>query len=119
MQDNATLDLKPPPAIQAKRRVGRPTNAERAARKAAMMSATFSLTTAEVVPAPQTYAPPLDERLIRVNELAHRLSVERSTIFRWIKSGKLPKPIKVSRTLTYWRASTSAAWMQNPAGANL
>ena len=119
MRENATLDVMAPPAILAKRRVGRPTNAERAARKAAMMSATFSLTTSEVMPAPQTYAPPPDERMIRVNELAHRLSVERSTIFRWIKSGKLPKPIKVSRTLTYWRASTITEWMQDLASVNL
>ena len=72
----------PPHAIQAKRRVGRATNAERDARKAAIMSATCSLTTSKVMPAPQTYTPPPDERMIRVYELAHRLSVERSTIFR-------------------------------------
>ena len=46
------------------------------------MSATCSLTTSKVMPAPQTYTPPPDERMIRVYELAHRLSVERSTIFR-------------------------------------
>ena len=83
--------------LETKRRVGRPTNAERDARKAAAMLATFPQASAAAMSGPQTYTPPLDERMIRVNELAHRLSVERSTIFRWIKSGKLPNPNKVSR----------------------
>jgi len=40
----------------------------------------------------------------RVQNIAKRLDVSPSTIWRWVAAGKLPKPIKLSRRVTVWRA---------------
>lgn len=40
------------------------------------------------------------QKLISIKQLSQNLSVNRSTIYRWISSGYLPKPIKLgSRVL--------------------
>ncbi|MDR1684919.1 MAG: AlpA family phage regulatory protein [Desulfovibrio sp.] len=45
------------------------------------------------------------DRGLRVGEFAARLGVGKSTIWLWSKQGKLPKPIRLSRRCSVWRAS--------------
>lgn len=42
--------------------------------------------------------------------LAERYDVSRATIWRWVKTGSLPKPVKLSPGCTRWRASELQAW---------
>lgn len=39
-----------------------------------------------------------------------RYSVSRSTIWRWLKEGKFPKPIRLGEGSTRWRLSDLEDW---------
>ena len=51
------------------------------------------------------------DRFIRVNDVMEITGLARSTVWRYVKSGKLPKPIKISNRYTAWRLSEIEAWM--------
>lgn len=59
------------------------------------------------------------EQLIRINELAsHKgqrgmLPVSPATLWRWVKAGKFPEPIRLSDRVTAWEASKVNAWIQS------
>ena len=38
-----------------------------------------------------------------VDELAARYGVNRSSLYKWVKSGEYPKPIKIGPKFTRWR----------------
>lgn len=40
--------------------------------------------------------------LLRANQVAAALGIGRSTLWRWVKEGKLPKPVKW-QGVTVWR----------------
>jgi len=42
--------------------------------------------------------------LVRAQELADILSVDRSTIWRWSAIGKIPKPLKIGSRVSLWDA---------------
>lgn len=42
-------------------------------------------------------------RYVTVTQLARRYSVDRSTIWRWVSRGSLPKPYRLSEQCTRWR----------------
>jgi len=46
----------------------------------------------------------------RLHEVKHRLGVSGSSIWAWCKSGKFPKPIKLSENCTAWNAADVDAW---------
>lgn len=50
---------------------------------------------------------------LRVNDVMQRTRLARSTIWLWVKQGKLPAPIKLSDRVTVWRESELNAWMDN------
>ncbi len=58
-------------------------------------------------------------QLIRINELAsHKgqrglIPVSPATLWRWVKAGKFPEPIRLSDRVTAWEASTFNAWIQS------
>jgi prophage regulatory protein len=54
-------------------------------------------------------------RLLRVSELAKLLGVYEPTVWRWARTGKMPKPMKVSGRMTACRASEIAAWLEEKA----
>jgi len=49
---------------------------------------------------------------LRDIEVAIRYSISRSTIWRWLKNGKFPKPIKLGTASTRWRLDDLEAWEQ-------
>lgn len=49
---------------------------------------------------------------LRQNQLVGSiLPIGASTLWRWVKLGKFPKPIKLSERVTVWRAEDVRAWM--------
>jgi len=47
----------------------------------------------------------MDDKLIRVNDVMAMLGIAKSTVWLWVKQGKIPKPIKLSRKVSVWRES--------------
>lgn len=41
------------------------------------------------------------------------LSISDKTIWKWVKNGQFPAPIKLSTNVTVWRLSDVQAWMQS------
>jgi len=54
--------------------------------------------------------PPNPQAYFRANELAARWRVNVSTIWRWSKRGRLPKPTKLGPSVAAWPASAVAAF---------
>lgn len=42
--------------------------------------------------------------------VADRLQVSRDTVWRWVRAGKFPPPIKLADNVTRWKVSTVEAW---------
>ena len=47
----------------------------------------------------------------RLPQLRQRLGVSASSIWAWVKSGRFPKPVKLSDNVTAWRATDIEAWV--------
>lgn len=43
-------------------------------------------------------------------QIAARIGVSRNSVWRWVRNGTFPKPIKLSERVTRWRASEVEAW---------
>lgn len=62
-------------------------------------------------------------RLIRIRELATTsnrsglIPASPATIWRWVKAGTFPAPIKLSERVTAWDAQAVDAWLQQRAAA--
>ena len=41
---------------------------------------------------------------IRVKKVAEVIGISQSSVWRWVQSGLLPKPIKLTNRTTVWRA---------------
>ncbi len=54
---------------------------------------------------------------IRAAELAKLLSVSKGTVYRWVKVGIFPKPVKLGPQVTAWKAQDVQAWMDKQGGA--
>ena len=50
-------------------------------------------------------------KFYRVSELSELLSIGKSTIWAWVKSGRFPKPLKMSSRMTVWSAADVEAWI--------
>ena len=47
----------------------------------------------------------MEDKLLRLPEVMKRTGLARSTVWKWVSDGKLPKPIKLSRRVTVWKSS--------------
>ena len=45
------------------------------------------------------------------HQLEKLLKVSPATIYRWIKEGKFPKPVRLGANMVRWKASDIEAWM--------
>lgn len=52
---------------------------------------------------------------LRAKKVAKRLDMSESTVWRLVKSGVLPRPIKLTPRTTVWRASDIDAAIENAA----
>lgn len=61
-------------------------------------------------------------RLIRINELASSkgqpgiVPISPATLWRWVKAGKFPAPIRLSDRVTAWESAKVRAWIEAQAG---
>jgi prophage regulatory protein len=46
----------------------------------------------------------MDERLIRLPEIMRLTGFSKATVYKWIKLGKFPKPVKLSARLVAWKS---------------
>lgn len=45
------------------------------------------------------------EKFLRVKDVAEMLAIGKSTVWLYSKTGKLPKPLKLSPNVTVWKLS--------------
>jgi prophage regulatory protein len=55
------------------------------------------------------------DRLIRLRELVKLLSISRANVYRLMKMGKFPQPIKLAERTVAWRLSEIETWVQDRA----
>ena len=51
------------------------------------------------------------EKLIRLPELLRTIGVSRATAYRYMDTGRLPKPVKLSSRCSAWKASIINDWL--------
>lgn len=55
---------------------------------------------------------------ISLNEMLPHLPIKRSTVWKWVKDGRFPVPVKI-HTLTRWRCEVIHAWLNHYAGTGV
>lgn len=50
-------------------------------------------------------------QMLNLVEVTERLKITRTTVYRWMESGKFPKPIKLSETTNRWLLSDVEKWI--------
>lgn len=64
----------------------------------------------------------VNPKFIRIDRLAStpqregRLPVSGATIWRWVKDGKFPAPVRLSSNITAWPVEAVEAWERERAG---
>ena len=53
------------------------------------------------------------EKLIRIPRVMELIGIKKSTVWLWVKQGKLPQPNKLSSRVTVWRESEIIEYIQN------
>lgn len=63
--------------------------------------------------------PPKHERAAyaSVSDLAIHFGASKDTIWRWVRNGNFPAPVKLSPQLTRWRWADVQAWEQSRTAA--
>ena len=56
-------------------------------------------------------AVPALERLIGRKEVLILIGISNATLWRWIKSGRFPAPLKIGKKKVAWRSSVLATWI--------
>lgn len=55
------------------------------------------------------------DNIIRRSELARRLSISTTTLWRWVRTGRLPAPICLGPNTVGWREAEIEAWLEQRA----
>jgi prophage regulatory protein len=55
----------------------------------------------------------IEDRYIRIKELATMLGIGRSTIYKLIQNDKFPKQIKLTERTSVWRLSVINEWIKD------
>ncbi|MGO4684567.1 helix-turn-helix transcriptional regulator [Hyphomicrobium sp. 2TAF46] len=56
-------------------------------------------------------AAPALERLIGRKEVLILIGISNATLWRWIKAGRFPAPLKIGKKKVAWRSSVLASWI--------
>ncbi len=51
------------------------------------------------------------DRILRPAQLAEKLGCTRTSLYKWINAGILPKPIRIGHASVGWRESVIEAWL--------
>ena len=54
----------------------------------------------------------MKDSLLRINRVMELTGLAKSTIWLWVKLGKLPSPIKLSPRVTVWKQSDIDSWIE-------
>lgn len=54
----------------------------------------------------------MSTRLLKLNEVCHKLSVSRSFIYRHMKLGRFPRAVELGRNCVRWREADIDAWIE-------
>ncbi|ENH5658089.1 AlpA family phage regulatory protein [Escherichia coli] len=49
---------------------------------------------------------------LRPKDLANQLGISVSSLWRWARTGKIPKPIKLSERVTAWSSTEINSWLE-------
>jgi prophage regulatory protein len=60
----------------------------------------------------------IEDRYIRMRELAEMLSISDSTIYRLIQENKFPKQIKLTVRTSVWKLSEINKWIEDKESEN-
>lgn len=56
---------------------------------------------------------PHTSMLLNVKEVSKRTSLSRTTIWRWLKGGRFPEPLRLSENCVRWRSEDVDTWVRN------
>jgi prophage regulatory protein len=58
------------------------------------------------------------EKLLRISDLCKWLNVSKSTIYKWVREGRFPKPILLGDNASRWRESLVVEWLDSRPTSN-
>ena len=61
-----------------------------------------------ILPTPNSY--------LRERQVLNIIPINRSTLWRWVKDGSFPSPIKLSAGVTVWNCNQVYAWISDENG---
>lgn len=67
--------------------------------------------------APNADAAPAADRFLTIEDVSERVALARPTIYKHIKAGDFPPPVKVTTRASRWRESTINEWMNSRTAA--
>lgn len=53
----------------------------------------------------------MSESFLRLKQVVELTSISKATIWRWVKNGTFPKPIKITSRVTVWKSSDIQAYI--------
>lgn len=53
----------------------------------------------------------MSEKFLRIDDVMSLTGLAKSTIWLWVKEGKLPQPIKLSPRVTVWKLTEIEEWL--------
>jgi prophage regulatory protein len=53
----------------------------------------------------------MNERLLRLKQVIELTNISKATVWRWVKEGTFPQPIKITRRVTVWKSSDIDAYI--------
>jgi len=56
-----------------------------------------------------------EERFLTIREVSHKVGFKTTTIYKYIKMGIFPKPVKIEKN-SRWRLTEIEKWMQQVIG---
>lgn len=95
-------------------------NQQRSAIASAVTSASPAPVAATITPFDQLP----DSALLRESQLVKKpnnpapvIPISPATLWRWVRLGQFPAPLKIGQNITAWRVADVRAWMQSQAAA--
>ena len=64
-----------------------------------------------MTPEAEAHASVQPDTILRVDAVAERIGLARPTIYRMVKDGEFPRPVKITTRAVGWRESDLSAWI--------
>ncbi len=55
----------------------------------------------------------MESRILRCPEVCHRTGMSKATVYRLVKAGQFPKPVKLTARLRGWISGDVQEWISN------